>query len=78
MNFEVKFYLQFPRTERYYAEVQVQLNSNAEDLNQAATDIVSASRQAPQHVAHASNRFSRAYEDFMGTGQQKYKYLLLK
>lgn len=55
-------------TDKGFQEVQVQLNSRAADLNQATSDIVSASQNAPNQVGTSSNRFSRAYEDFVDSG----------
>jgi|SRR6218665_1461932 len=55
-------------TDKGFQEVQVQLNSRAADLNQATSDIVSASQSAPNQVGASSNRFSRAYEDFVDSG----------
>lgn len=59
---------QFPASGRSYQEVQSDLNNRAVHLNQAATDIVAASQKSPQQVSGATNRFSRAYEDFMDSG----------
>ena len=62
---------QFPtRTERSFQEVQVQLNNKAVDLNQATGNVVEASRGTPKQVAASTNRFSRAYEDFMDHGME--------
>ena len=60
----------FPSTERSYQEIQIDLNNRAIVLNKAATDIVSSSQKAPQDVAGASSRFSKAYGDFMDTGME--------
>ncbi|KAK7491087.1 hypothetical protein BaRGS_00017651, partial [Batillaria attramentaria] len=59
---------QFPRTDKTYPEVQVDMNNSAAHLNQAASDIVSASRGAPQQLATSSNRYSQAYDEFVHTG----------
>lgn len=59
---------QFPRTDKTYPEVQVDINNSAVSLNQAASDIVSASRGAPQQLATSSNRYSHAYDEFVHTG----------
>ncbi|XP_076439084.1 talin-1-like isoform X2 [Babylonia areolata] len=59
---------QFPHTDKTYPEVQVDMNNSAVTLNQAASDIVSASRGAPQELASSSNRYSHAYQDFVATG----------
>jgi talin len=61
---------QFPRSDRGFQEVQMNLNTRAADLNQATSDIVTAASQADAHrrVAPASNRFGHAYEDFIDSG----------
>jgi talin len=63
--------LQFPASERSYQEIQITLNNNAIQLNQAATDIVGAaagSGSSPHQVAQSSSHFGRAYEDFVDSG----------
>ena len=59
---------QFPRTGKTYPDVQVDMNNTAVTLNQAASDIVSASRGTPQELATSSSRYSNAYEEFVHTG----------
>ncbi|KAL8568329.1 hypothetical protein ACOMHN_040902 [Nucella lapillus] len=58
----------FPLTDKTYPEVQVAMNNTAVSLNQAASDMVGASRGVPQELAGSSNRYSHAYEDFVSTG----------
>ena len=58
----------FPESHRSFQEVQVQMNNSAVNLNQAASEIVTASRGPPQQVAESSSRFSRSYADFMDSG----------
>jgi len=63
--------LQFLHGGRSFQEVQQNLNARAIDLNQATTDVVTAAAapdDAHRRVAPASNRFSRAYEDFIDGG----------
>ena len=50
--------------------MQIQLNDRAVDLNQATSDVLEASRGSPKQVAASTNRFSRAYEDFMDHGME--------
>ena len=50
-------------------EARSRLGERAAELNQAAADVVTAATStSTQHVAPASRRFSRAYEDFVETG----------
>ena len=63
-------YLQFPTVERGYSEIQITLSNNAVTLNTVANEIIAGSRDAPQYLAEKSNRFSRAYENFMDSGLQ--------
>lgn len=60
--------LQFPLTDKTYPEVQVDMNNTAVGLNQAASDIVTASRGTAHELASSSNRYSQAYDDFVHTG----------
>lgn len=62
--------LQISQTNRSFQEVQGQLNNSAVNLNQAASEIVTASRGPPQEVAKSSGRFSQAYTDFMDSGME--------
>ena len=55
-------------SDRSFQEIQIELSNRAGNLNQAASDVVTASHSSPQQVAGASNRFSKAYEDFVDTG----------
>ncbi|XP_025081470.1 talin-1-like isoform X4 [Pomacea canaliculata] len=59
---------QFPLTDKTYPEVQVDMNNTAVGLNQAASDIVTASRGTAHELASSSNRYSQAYDDFVHTG----------
>ena len=61
-------FFQFPASDRSYQEIQITLNNNAINLNQAATDIVGAAATSPHQVAQSSSQFGRAYEDFVDTG----------
>jgi len=56
---------QFPTSGRSFQEVQQLLSSRAADLNQATTDIMTACQSSVGQVGATSNRFSRAYEDFV-------------
>ncbi|PVD36353.1 hypothetical protein C0Q70_03333 [Pomacea canaliculata] len=58
----------FPLTDKTYPEVQVDMNNTAVGLNQAASDIVTASRGTAHELASSSNRYSQAYDDFVHTG----------
>ena len=44
------------------------MNNSAVTLNQAASEVVNSARGAPPQVAASSNRFSKAYEDFLDSG----------
>ena len=44
------------------------LSNRAVSLNQAAGDIITASKGSPHQVAASSNRFGRAYEEFIDGG----------
>ncbi|XP_070178806.1 talin-1-like [Littorina saxatilis] len=59
---------QFPRTDRSYPDVQVDMNNRAVNLNQAASQIVSSSRGAPQELAASSDHYGEAYDKFVYTG----------
>ncbi len=50
--------------------MQVTLSNRAVHLNQAAGDVVEATKGSPQQVAASSNRFSKAYEDFFDSGYE--------
>ena len=67
----------FPASDRNFQEIQIQLSNRAGQLNQAASDVVMASNTSPQHVAASSNRFSKAYEDFVDTGMEVWPVDLL-
>ncbi len=65
----VAAHFQWPRgSDRSFQEIQIELSNRAGNLNQAASDVVTASYASPQQVASSSNRFSKAYEDFVDTG----------
>ena len=55
-------------TSFHHSQVQIELNDRALHLNQAATDMASASHT--NQVPAASNRFSSAYVSFMDTGME--------
>jgi len=62
---------QFLHGGRSFQEVQQNLNARAADLNQATTDVVTATSapgDAHRRVAPASSRFSGAYEEFIDGG----------
>ena len=44
------------------------MNNAAVGLNQAASDIVSSSRDTTQRLASSSNQYGRAYQEFVDTG----------
>ena len=44
------------------------MNTRAADLNQAASDILTACQNEPDRVAQASHSFSKIYEDFVDSG----------
>ncbi|XP_041355718.1 talin-1-like [Gigantopelta aegis] len=58
----------FPPTGKSYQEVQIDMNNAAVGLNQAASDIVSSSRDTTQRLASSSNQYGRAYQEFVDTG----------
>ena len=60
--------MQYPESGRNFQEVQQILNNSAVNLNQSASDIVTASRGTPAQIAESTNRFSKAYEDFVDSG----------
>ncbi|ESO89699.1 hypothetical protein LOTGIDRAFT_218488 [Lottia gigantea] len=58
----------FPGTNKTYPEVQTDMNNSAVNLNQAASDIVTASRGATSQLATSSNRYSECYQQFVHNG----------
>ena len=60
--------LQFPSTDKSYAEVQGQMNCEAAELHQAAMEIVSSFRGPPQRLSSSSTRYSHLHEQFIDTG----------
>ncbi|KAK3096284.1 hypothetical protein FSP39_025308 [Pinctada imbricata] len=59
---------QFPSTDRNFQDVQIEMNNAAVNLNQAASNIVTASRGTPQQLAESSNEYSSSYHMFVNTG----------
>ncbi|CAH1788698.1 unnamed protein product [Owenia fusiformis] len=57
-----------PQTKRSYQEIHIQLSNVASNLNQAAGDVVTASRGSPNQLAQGSNRYSKAHQDFTDAG----------
>ncbi|XP_055955771.1 talin-2-like isoform X4 [Patella vulgata] len=58
----------FPNTNKNYNEVQSDMNNAAVNLNQAASDIVTASRGATSQLASSSNRYGQCYQEFVHNG----------
>ncbi|XP_060074093.1 talin-1-like isoform X2 [Ylistrum balloti] len=59
---------EYPTTTKTFQEVQCDMNDSAVNLNQAASDIVTASRDTAQELASSSNRYSSTYHTFVQTG----------
>lgn len=59
---------QFPSTSKNFQEVQIEMNNAAVNLNQAASDIVTATRGTAQQLASSTNRYSTSYQEFVHSG----------
>lgn len=62
------FYLQYPSTDRSFQEIQIEINNAAVNLNQAASNIVTASRGTPKQLADSSREYSTSYSEFIRSG----------
>ncbi|XP_014674038.1 PREDICTED: talin-2-like [Priapulus caudatus] len=58
----------FPDTHKTFAEIQLELNDAAAQLNEAAGEVVSASQGPPAGLADASEKYGDAFCDFMDSG----------
>ncbi|XP_064596457.1 talin-1-like [Liolophura sinensis] len=65
---QVFSYTEFPSTTQSFQEVQLGLNNAAVNLNQAASNIVTAARGTPQQLSESSVRYGSAYQDFVDSG----------
>ena len=63
-----QLFSQFPSTDKNFQDVQIQMNNAAVSLNQAASNIVTASRGTPQQLANSSNEYSSSYHQFINSG----------
>ncbi|XP_061190937.1 talin-1-like isoform X6 [Saccostrea echinata] len=59
---------QYPSTDRTFQEVQIEINNAAVNLNQAASDIVTASRGTPKQLAESSQVYGSSYSEFIKSG----------
>uniref|UniRef100_A0A8W8NUC3 Talin IBS2B domain-containing protein n=1 Tax=Magallana gigas TaxID=29159 RepID=A0A8W8NUC3_MAGGI len=57
----------YPSTDRTFQEIQIEINA-AVNLNQAASDIVTASRGTPKQLAESSGEYSSSYSEFIKSG----------
>ena len=53
-----------------YQEAQSRMSNNAVALNEAASDIVTASHENTAAVAKSTQRYSKTYEIFLDSGLQ--------
>ncbi|XP_052693611.1 talin-2-like [Crassostrea angulata] len=58
----------YPSTDRTFQEIQIEINNDAVNLNQAASDIVTASRGTPKQLAESSREYSSSYSEFIKSG----------
>ncbi|XP_065937051.1 talin-1 isoform X14 [Magallana gigas] len=58
----------YPSTDRTFQEIQIEINNAAVNLNQAASDIVTASRGTPKQLAESSREYSSSYSEFIKSG----------
>uniref|UniRef100_A0A8W8NUA5 Talin-1 n=1 Tax=Magallana gigas TaxID=29159 RepID=A0A8W8NUA5_MAGGI len=58
----------YPSTDRTFQEIQIEINNAAVNLNQAASDIVTASRATPKQLAESSREYSSSYSEFIKSG----------
>uniref|UniRef100_A0A8W8NXD2 Talin-1 n=1 Tax=Magallana gigas TaxID=29159 RepID=A0A8W8NXD2_MAGGI len=58
----------YPSTDRTFQEIQIENNNAAVNLNQAASDIVTASRGTPKQLAESSREYSSSYSEFIKSG----------
>lgn len=58
----------YPSTDRTFQEIQIENNNAAVNLNQAASDIVTASRGTPKQLAESSHEYSSSYSEFIKSG----------
>lgn len=61
-------FIRFPGTEKTFAEIQLELNEAAAQLNEAAGEVVTASQGPPTGLANASEKYGDAFCDFMDSG----------
>nr|XP_022305900.1 talin-1-like isoform X8 [Crassostrea virginica] len=59
---------QYPSTDRSFQEIQIEINNAAVNLNQAASNIVTASRGTPKQLADSSREYSTSYSEFIRSG----------
>ncbi|XP_056003983.1 talin-1-like isoform X5 [Ostrea edulis] len=59
---------QYPSTDRTFQEVQIEINNAAVNLNQSASNIVTASRGTPIQLAESSREYSTSYSEFIKSG----------
>ncbi|XP_062597737.1 talin-1-like isoform X2 [Saccostrea cucullata] len=59
---------QYPSTDRTFQEIQIEINNAAVNLNQAASDIVTASRGTPKQLAESSQVYGSSYSEFIKSG----------
>ncbi|XP_052693138.1 talin-2-like isoform X2 [Crassostrea angulata] len=58
----------YPSTDRTFQEIQIENNNAAVNLNQAASDIVTASRGTPKQLAESSREYSSSYSEIIKSG----------